>query len=124
MGADISYSVFLDILQEIYSGDLPIKSPDHAHEIIGAANYFKLDRLKAKCEAAISESIDIDNAAYILQIAARNEAWQLKSFALEFIMNHYEEVANSKCFDDLDKPLLLEAIYYLFETVFAHRNSR
>jgi len=107
---DVQYDIFLDCLRYIYTDKLIIKNPDHAIEIIGAANYFKLDRLKAICENIIRNSIDTENAAYILQIASRYEAWQLKSLAMNFIMLHYDEVSNTKCFEDLDKPVLLEVM--------------
>jgi len=104
----IQFNTFFDCLKFIYSGEVTIANPDHAVELIEAANYFKLDHLKAQCEVIIKTTIEIENAAYILQIAARNEAWQLKNFTLDFIMNNYDEVCKTKTFDDLDKPLLLE----------------
>jgi len=104
----IQFGTFFDCLKYIYSGEVTIANPDHAVELIEAANYFKLDHLKAQCELIIKSTIDIESAAYILQIASRNEAWQLKNFTLDFIMNNYDEVCKTKTFDDLDKPLLLE----------------
>jgi len=105
---DVQYEIFLDILKYIYTDEGCLSSPDRAIEIIGAANYFKLDRLKSLCEIAIKDSIDIENAAYIFQVASRHEAWQLKAFTMDFIMENYDQVSNSKCFEDLDKPLLVE----------------
>lgn len=104
----VQYISFYDCLKYIYSGEVTIANADHAVELIEAANYFKLDHLKAQCESIIKNTIDIENAAYLLQIAARNEAWQLKNFVLDFIMTHYEDVEKTKCFQELDKPLLLE----------------
>jgi hypothetical protein len=105
---DVQYSLFMDCLKFIYTGDVNIQNADHAIELLTPTNYFKLDRLKAICEDIISRNIEIENAAYLLQVAARNDAWQLKSFALDFVMTHFNEVEKTKCFDDLDKPLLLE----------------
>jgi hypothetical protein len=56
----------------------------------------------------IKDNIEIENAAYILQVASRYEAWQLKGFALHFIMNNYDQVFQTKCFEELDKSLVLE----------------
>jgi len=106
--ADVQYDIFLDVLKYIYTDEASLHSPDRAIEIIGAANYFKLDRLKALCEHVIKESIEIENAAYILQVASRFESWQLKAFTMDFIMENYDKVSNTKCFDDLDKALLVE----------------
>jgi len=114
---DIQYDIFLDLLKYIYTDESPLRNADRAVDIIGAANYFKLDRLKALCELMIKDNIEVENAAYILQVASRHEAWQLKRFALDYIMSHYDEVEKTKSFDELDKPLLLEvtkeAIKYL-----------
>lgn len=41
-------------------------------------------------------------------VASQSEAWQLKHFALDYIMNKYDEVSVTSAFMDLDKPLLLE----------------
>ncbi len=105
---EMQYDLFLDVIKYIYTDQTPLKNPDRAIDIIGSANYFKLDRLKAMCEAMLKESIEIENAAYLLQVASRHEAWQLKKFALDYIMTHYDEVEKTKAFDDLDKPLLIE----------------
>jgi len=105
---DVQYTTFMDCLKYIYTEDLNIQSADHAIDLLPPTNYFKLDRLKAVCEDIISRNIDIENAAYILQVAARNEAWQLKSFALDFILTHFNEVEKTKSFDELEKPLLKE----------------
>lgn len=63
----VSYDLFIDCLHEIYTGEIIIKNPDHAIDLLGPSNYFKLDRLKAFCEDFIKNNIDIENAAYILQ---------------------------------------------------------
>jgi len=105
---EVQYDIFLDCLKYMYTDEVATNSPDHAIEILGAANYFKLDRLKAVCENIIKDSIEIENAAYILQIANQYEAWQLKAYTMDFIMENYDQVSSTKCFDDLDKPLLVE----------------
>eukprot|EP01118_Nematostelium_gracile_P001884 TRINITY_DN1194_c0_g1_i4.p1 TRINITY_DN1194_c0_g1~~TRINITY_DN1194_c0_g1_i4.p1 ORF type:complete len:467 (+),score=130.95 TRINITY_DN1194_c0_g1_i4:23-1423(+) len=105
---DIQYDIFLDCLSYIYTDDPPFKTVDRAIEILGCVNYLKLDRLKAMCELTIKQNIDTENAGYLLQIASVNEAWQLKSFVMDFIMANYEEVEKTKSFDDLEKALLIE----------------
>lgn len=114
---DIQHDVFLDCLSYIYTDDPPFKTVDRAIEILGkfqldhfsgCVNYLKLDRLKAMCELTIKQNIEVENAGYLLQVASMNEAWQLKSFVMDFIMVNYEEVAKTKSFDDLEKALLVE----------------
>eukprot|EP01114_Cavostelium_apophysatum_P022001 TRINITY_DN7824_c0_g1_i4.p1 TRINITY_DN7824_c0_g1~~TRINITY_DN7824_c0_g1_i4.p1 ORF type:complete len:421 (-),score=124.42 TRINITY_DN7824_c0_g1_i4:41-1303(-) len=105
---NVPHAAFMDILKFIYSGDLTLNSPDHAIDILPTANYLRLNRLKALCEICIRDSVEIENAAYILAVASESEAWQLKSFVLDFIMSNYDAVSASKCFEELDKPLLLQ----------------
>ncbi len=112
---NLTHDLFIDCLSEIYTGEVRIKSPDHAIELLSPANYFKLDRLKALCEDMIKNNVETENAAYIFQVASQNEAWQLKSFTLDYMMHHYEEVMQTKCFDELDKPLLKEVTQSAFQ---------
>lgn len=105
---EVTYTIFMDILKYIYCGDIKIDNPDRAIEIIVASNYFRLNRLKAICEKIIRDSVEVENAGLVLAISSQSEAWQLKSFVLDFIMSNYESVSTTKCFDDLSKPLLLE----------------
>jgi hypothetical protein len=105
---DIPLAPFMDCLSYIYTGEVSIKNPDHAIEIIGLANYFKLERLKALCESVIKPCIEIENAAYILQVASRHDARQLKAICMHFIMENYDKVSQTKSFDELNRDLLLE----------------
>jgi len=104
----ISYALFLDCLKFIYSGVILIRNAEHASELLEVATLLKLAHLKATCEEIIKDSATVENVASILQLATRFQAPQLKSFAMTFIMEHYEEVAKTKGFDDLDKNLIVE----------------
>jgi len=104
----IRYSPFIDCLHYIYTGNVVIRDPDHAVEILELANYLKLDHLKAMCENDIKDTIEIETAAYLLQIACRCEALQLKSFTIDYIIFNYDDVSKTKTFDDLDKQTVLE----------------
>jgi hypothetical protein len=49
---------------------------------IGEANKLQLVRLKALCEDLISKNIDIENAAYVYQVASYHAVPRLRSIAL------------------------------------------
>jgi len=104
----VSYPLALECLKYMYSGTLVLRNPEHASEILEIANLLKLAHLKASCEEMIKDSANIENAASIFQLANRLQALQLKSYAMTFIMEHYEDVAKTKAFDELDKTLIVE----------------
>jgi len=121
---NLNYSSFLDCLAYIYKGVLEIKDADHAIEIIGTANYLKLDHLKSVCEKIIAGNVEIETAAYSLGIATLHNAQQLRSFCLNFIITQFEEVAKTKGFEELSKPLILEMLNFTIEIVSFHRPNK
>jgi len=103
---DFSFSVFLDVLRFIYTGELLLRE-ENVVEVLEAANFYKLERLKCLCEDLLHRIIEIDNAATLLQVADRYEASQLKSVCFEFILANYEQVTKTKSLNELDKDLLI-----------------
>lgn len=102
------YKAFLGCLAYIYTGTCPIPDADTAIELIAEANKLQLERLKALCEEKIAQAIDIENAAYVYQVASRHAGTQLRKVVLDCIMSHYDEVCRTKSFGELDRDLLLE----------------
>lgn len=107
---DTDYKPFMACLEFIYSGHVNIPDPDFAIELIGEANKLQLMRLKALCEEIISANIDLENAAYVYQIASYHAVPRLRSIALDFIMSNFEQVSTTKSFMEMDRPLLLEVM--------------
>lgn len=100
----------MDVLNYIYSGNVNILNADHAAELLEVCNYLKMDRLRALCEVVLRDNIDIENAAYVLQVADQYTAKQLKNYAMYFIIEHYDKVEKTKCFDELPKNLMKEVL--------------
>lgn len=50
--------------------------------------------------------LDVDTAATLLQLADRHNARQLKSCALEFIVQNFAAVSKTPAFAELDRDLL------------------
>jgi len=107
---DTEYNPFMACLEFIYSGHTTIPDPDFAIELIGEANKLQLIRLKALCEEMISKNIDIENAAYVFQVASFHAVPRLRSIALDFIMTNFEQVSQTKSFAEMDRTLLLEVM--------------
>lgn len=53
---NVTASVFLLVLRFIYCGDVTFVTETNAVDLIEAANFFKCDRLKAKCEEVLKAS--------------------------------------------------------------------
>eukprot|EP00761_Pharyngomonas_kirbyi_P005885 gb/GECH01005891.1/.p1 GENE.gb/GECH01005891.1/~~gb/GECH01005891.1/.p1 ORF type:complete len:500 (+),score=113.28 gb/GECH01005891.1/:1-1500(+) len=108
---ELSVSAVMVVLNEIYTGNGQDQlSNDNLIEVLEAASYFKIERLKAICERMLQEQghIDVENSAFLLQVANRFGADQLKRVCLEFILKHFQEVKQTSSFKEMDKDLILE----------------
>jgi hypothetical protein len=65
-----------------------IRAPCVVQTQIGEANKLQLVRLKALCEDLISKNIDIENAAYVYQVASYHAVPRLRSIALVHTHTH------------------------------------
>jgi len=105
MITDFSYDIFFEVLRFIYTDNCEI-TEDNCLNLLQASNYYQLDRLKALCELYCYKDMDSSNAAHFLSFADRYEATQLKSYALEYIYSHVEEVVKSESWKELDPDLI------------------
>lgn len=62
----------------------PSVSETFAAKLLAAAEKYGLPRLKLMCESVICKDISIDSVAYILALADRHHATELKSICLQF----------------------------------------
>ncbi|CAB9505827.1 RCC1 and BTB domain-containing protein 2 [Seminavis robusta] len=85
---DVSYSVFLQVLEFLYTDTVARVSLDTGIHLMIASEHFMLDRLKSLCEDAIRRDLDLDNCIDILVASHRHRAGNLKEIALEFIMQN------------------------------------
>jgi len=120
---DTEYRPFMACLEFIYSGEVQIPDPDFAIELIGEANKLHLARLKALCEEIISKNIDLENAAYVYQIASYHSVPRLRFIALEFLMAHFDQVSETTSFKEMDRALLLEVMQEACKLVKKARGS-
>lgn len=83
---DVSHSVFIKVLEYIYTDTVFDVSLELAIHLLIASEQFMLDRLKAICEELIRRQVSLDNAISILLASHRHNATSLKEIALEFIL--------------------------------------
>jgi len=104
-----SYAAFRELIRFIYTDECQA-GPQLAAELLSAAEYYRLNRLKALMELLLSRSIDIENACLILEIAHYYGAKQLKLASLEFILGHYEIISKTNNFNEMHKDCLSEIL--------------
>lgn len=117
---EVGKTEFVSILRFVYTGDAAIVTGDNVVDVLEASNYFSVTQLKCVCEDILKRGAEIDNVAYVLDVATRFEADQLRNYCLEFIFKNIDAVAKTKSFADLDRELVVgmlsEACKRLHET--------
>jgi hypothetical protein len=110
---DVSYSVFLKVLEFLYTDNL---SRDTSLEVgihlLIASEQFMLDRLKAICEDLIRRDISTVTVVSILVASHRHHATGLKEIAFEFILRNLNNPIVMGSLSELkaEPDLLLEII--------------
>jgi BTB/POZ domain len=109
---DVSYSVFLKVLEFLYTDTVQDVSLETGIQLLIASEQFLLDRLKALCEDCIRRDIHVDTVIHILVAAHRHNASGLKDIALEFILRNLNDPIVMSGLADLksEPELLLEII--------------
>ena len=97
---EVRYSIFLILLEYLYT-DKCIIPLDNAMEVLAAADQFCISRLKILCENKLLGSLTIENAAAIYFEADAYDAVALKSKTLRYIIDHFETISKTQCFEDM-----------------------
>ena len=108
---EVSHAAFGCMLQYVYGGAVDVPE-EVAVELLGLADRYLLDGLKLLCGFTLARMVGVDTVAGVIQAADRwdKPGSQLKQLCLDFILAHYEEVAQSPTFAELatSPHLLLE----------------
>merc|ERR1712061_214081 len=105
---EITHSVFLFLLEYIYTDQLGDISSELAVHLLIAAERFLLDRLKALCEDIIRKSISTDNVVQIIMTAKAHRADGLKDICMDFIISNEERIKTTAAFRELiQEPTLM-----------------
>jgi len=108
--SNFSYNAYLEFLRFVYTDECQV-NPQLAAELMSAAEFYRLSRLKALMELTLSRAIDVENACPILEIAHCYGARQLKLLAFEFILSNYEKVSKTNGFSDMNKDCITEILH-------------
>lgn len=76
---------------------------DYLDELLEAADKYGLDRLKALCEEALYENLNIENSANMLVTADSCNACQLKIAVLNFMKKNISDVLESDGYESLTR---------------------
>ncbi len=92
--SDTDPDVLEQLLQFIYT-DRCDELPAMAGSLLTEADKYNLPRLKATCEEAMCENIDVTNAASVLVLAYLHEAKNLQTVAVEFVTQNMVKVSET-----------------------------
>jgi len=98
---DITHTVFLLLLEYIYTDQVGDISWDLAVHLLIAAERFLLDRLKALCEDIVRKYISVDNVVQIMMTAKAHRAEGLKDICMDFIVSNEEKIKSTAAFREL-----------------------
>ncbi|XP_052744725.1 LOW QUALITY PROTEIN: speckle-type POZ protein-like [Bicyclus anynana] len=76
--------ILMEVLTFIYSDKAP-RVNEIPEQLLSAANYYQLSRLKSLCEEELRKRLTVENAIETLQLAELQSAETLKQLTLEFI---------------------------------------
>ncbi|KAH3763996.1 RCC1 domain [Pelomyxa schiedti] len=95
--------VFRLFLNYIYTDQLQLdmSESDHWVELLMVANQYEVERLKNMCEDFIEKGIDVENVAWLFDIADKNGAHQLRAWCDYFLLTKFSEVSQTEGFNNL-----------------------
>jgi leucine-zipper-like transcriptional regulator 1 len=99
----VRYSIFLGILEYLYTDKLSSMPFHAAMEYFVAADLFCIPRLKTMCEKRMLQHITIENASSIFHAADVHSATALRQKSKKYILTHFEDVSKTSSFEDMGR---------------------
>jgi hypothetical protein len=112
-----SYIAFHEFMKFIYTDSCEVPNSQVASELMAAAEFYRMDRLKALMEHLLSRALDVDSSCVILEIAHRFGANQLKKLAFEFILTNYDSVSRTTAFSEMHKDCITEILHVAVQKI-------
>ena len=84
------------------------------YSILHIHTYTGTERLKKACESVMLDALSIETAGHILLAADSHNADRLREKALNYIINHFDDVSKTYAFEEmtrLDVELLFEILH-------------
>jgi len=94
-------------MQYVYTDTVEI-TPEESVELLMNASKYQVERLKNICEEFIESGVDIENVAWLYEIADLYNAQQLKKYCYYFLMNEFDAVSKTEAFRNLSLQTLDE----------------
>eukprot|EP00741_Cyanophora_paradoxa_P021954 tig00021432_g21191.t1 len=92
-------------LEHITTDSVACVSDENVVQLLVAANFLQLPRLKRACEILLRANVDDENAVSVLEVAEHASAVQLKRVCLDYIVQRFEAVSRTPAFRHLDPDL-------------------
>jgi len=107
------------MMEYLYSGSIANFNPRVALDLLGLADAYMLEGLKYLCENTLMHNVDNDNVCALLIDANKYSSAELKKFCITFLIKNFQEVQNTKGFEDLEyyPSLLMEVTKLVFSNV-------
>ena len=91
---DLEPPVVKEMLRFMYTGRVE-KMDELAIGLLMAADKYLIDQLKTQCQAALTETVTVENCCQLLALADSYSASQLKTVATRFVIQHPAEVSTT-----------------------------
>jgi len=91
-------AIMSKVLEFLYTGmvEFPKMSDTEILHLVGAARFFKLERLSYLCERWLREHMTIESVFHLLKAATDLNEERIKGFCLQFALGHYNEFISNK----------------------------
>ena len=121
---DIKPNIFKEVLTYIYTGQVPkFDGETIVYQLLYAADKYQLDHLKSLCERQLISTLNIQNAARIIQFAHLHNAPELKRATLQFISKNAMAVRATKEWEQVKEcPEILDEVIQAMHTVIHTQN--
>eukprot|EP01125_Pyxidicula_operculata_P006912 TRINITY_DN2368_c0_g1_i2.p1 TRINITY_DN2368_c0_g1~~TRINITY_DN2368_c0_g1_i2.p1 ORF type:complete len:692 (-),score=98.22 TRINITY_DN2368_c0_g1_i2:410-2485(-) len=100
---------FKMMLEYIYTDDIEQWDPECAVNLMILSNEYGIDRLREMCEKYLFDGIEIENVAWLYEVAEMNNAQFLASYCSYFMFKHFDKVTETEAYKNLN-PITLETI--------------
>lgn len=89
---DWSRAAFVALMEFLYTGSVKELLPGVAVDLMGLADHYGVDGLKALCESTLMQGVDAANVCSLISHAHRYQAAELKKCCMEFILKYPADV--------------------------------
>lgn len=112
------------ILEYLYTKEAPTNIEQYARTLLVAADYFHLDALKNSCIDILCQLITVDTVAEILELTEQCNADFLKTKAVSFIVDNYQQVLDTPGWKRLPNQMAKSLISTIVSVAVSKQNTK